>query len=131
MNCQHASKTFLSTLAGRYAANMMRHPSVSVGAPHRFWIDSRPILTDVSLFGRGRGTVQNWPAGSPDVRPTDFYMWGQIKNIVYDIKVDRRDALLQRIHDASGHMNGLRISYSFTFSPKASHDVYPGRRRPF
>ena len=39
-----------------------------------------------------------WPPRSPDLTPMDFYVWGFMKNFVYQTKVDTRDELIQRIH---------------------------------
>lgn len=32
----------------------------------------------------GRGGPIPWPARSPDLTPVDYYVWGQMKNLVYD-----------------------------------------------
>ena len=54
------------------------------GAPSHFglnvrnWLDSKPP-------GRwiGRGGPIEWPARSPDLTPLDFYLWGYLKQKVY------------------------------------------------
>jgi hypothetical protein len=35
----------------------------------------------------GPGGPQNWPPRSPDITPLDFYVWGFMKNIVFERKV--------------------------------------------
>ena len=49
-----------------------------------------------------------WPSiitRSPDVTPLDYCLWGWMKDIVYQIKVNTRDELIVRIMDAAGIIN--------------------------
>lgn len=41
-----------------------------------------------------------WPARSPDLSKLDFYLWGRIKDIVYQTRPNTKDELKQRIRDA-------------------------------
>ena len=43
----------------------------------------------------------HWPARSPDLSPLDYCVWGWMKELVYSVKVETRDALLARISDAA------------------------------
>ena len=45
----------------------------------------------------GRGGTVAWPPRSPDLTPLDYYIWGHIKMLVYETKVDSRAALCDRI----------------------------------
>jgi len=49
----------------------------------------------------GHGGPHNWPAWSPDLSPLDYCVWGWMKELVYSVKVGRRDALLGHILDTT------------------------------
>ena len=55
--------------------------------------------TIVSLGGRGG--PHNWPARSAELSPLDYCVWGWMKELVYNVKVVTRDALLGRILNAA------------------------------
>ena len=38
-----------------------------------------------------------WPPRSPDLTPLDYYIWGHMKTLVYETKVDSRTELRPRI----------------------------------
>lgn len=44
---------------------------------------------------------------SPDLNPLDFYLWGQLKTIVYATPVDRQEDLLPRIQAGCDHIGNL------------------------
>ena len=46
-----------------------------------------------------RGPVE-WPATSPDLTPLDFYLWGHLKAMVYEVEIQNMDHLKERIRDA-------------------------------
>lgn len=48
----------------------------------------------------GRGGPHNWPARSPDLTCVDFFLWGYIKNSVYDVPPTTPDDMKQRIRNA-------------------------------
>lgn len=48
----------------------------------------------------GRGGPIHWPPRSPDHTPLDFCIWGWMKEHVYEVKVNSREALLDRINEA-------------------------------
>lgn len=52
-----------------------------------------------------RGPVQ-WPPRSPDLTPLDFFLWGTIKNIVYESPSNDIDGLKQKIVDACESLRG-------------------------
>lgn len=53
-----------------------------------------------------RGPI-SWPPRSPDLNPLDFYLWGQLKTIVYATPVDRQEDLLPRIQAGCDHIRNL------------------------
>lgn len=48
----------------------------------------------------GRGGPVNWPARSPDLTPLDFYLWAELKRLVYTEEARSVNDLRQRIIDA-------------------------------
>jgi hypothetical protein len=52
----------------------------------------------------GRGGPLAWPPRSPDLIPLDYYLWGQMKALVYETKVDSRVALGRRMFAAAEHI---------------------------
>jgi len=52
----------------------------------------------------GRGGPVAWPPISPDLTPLDYYLWGHVKTLVYEPKVDSRAALRDRIFVAAEHI---------------------------
>lgn len=72
------------------------------GAPAHFSLDVRNYLNQV--YGErwiGRGGPVAWPPRSPDLTPLDFFLWGQMKNLVYDTTVESEEDLVARILAAS------------------------------
>ena len=49
----------------------------------------------------GRGGPVAWPPRSPDLTPLHYYLWGHMKTLVYETKVDSRAALHDRIFAAA------------------------------
>ena len=52
----------------------------------------------------GRGGPIAWPPRSPDLTPFDYYLWGHMKTLVYESKVDSRTELRDRIFAAAEHV---------------------------
>ena len=52
----------------------------------------------------GRGGPVAWPPRSPDLTPLDSYLWGHMKTLVYETKVQSRAALRDRIFAAAEHI---------------------------
>ena len=48
----------------------------------------------------GRGGPTAWPPRSPDLTPLDFFLWGYVKNIVYQVKINSLQHLKARIREA-------------------------------
>lgn len=72
------------------------------GHPAHFSLRVRNFLNE-HFFNRwiGRGGPQAWPPRSPDLTPLDYYLWGDMKRMVYATEVDTREQLRNRIIAAS------------------------------
>ena len=68
------------------------------GCPAHFALRARQVL-DQLFPGRwiGRGGPVQWPARSPDLTPNDFFLWGRIKDIVYQERPTTRQDMQERI----------------------------------
>ena len=80
------------------------------GAPAHF---SRNVVNFLNeRFGRqwiGRGGPVAWPARSPDLNPLDYCFWGWMKDIVYSVRMNTREELVQRIHVAAEFIRGEHV----------------------
>ena len=50
-----------------------------------------------------------WPSRLPDITPLDFFLWGYVKDIVYQTKVRNVAGLKQRIRNAIAIIDGPRL----------------------
>jgi hypothetical protein len=62
----------------------------------------------------GRGGPLAWPPRSPDLTPLDYYLWGHVKALVYETKVDSRAELGRRIFAAAEHIRNHPHSIAST-----------------
>lgn len=72
------------------------------GAPPHWCKEVRSFLDRTfprGWIGRGSNSVP-WPSRSPDLSPCDFYLWGAIKNRVYETRPQNMDDLKSRIKKA-------------------------------
>ncbi|XP_031332785.1 NADH dehydrogenase [ubiquinone] iron-sulfur protein 2, mitochondrial-like [Photinus pyralis] len=53
----------------------------------------------------GRGGPFPWPARSPDLTPLDFFLWGRVKDIVYQQRPTTRENMKERIRNACRLLN--------------------------
>ena len=68
------------------------------GALAHFALDVREYLNNVfpnRWIGRS-GPVQ-WPLSSPDLTPMDFFIWGEMKCLVYETSIDTPEELVARV----------------------------------
>ena len=49
----------------------------------------------------GRGGPVAWPARSPDLTPLDFFLWGCMKEKVYQTEIASREELVAKINEAA------------------------------
>ena len=72
------------------------------GAPVHFALDVREYLNNVfpnRWIGRG-GPVQ-WPPHSPDLTPMDYFIWGEMKCLVYVTPIDTPEELVACVAEAA------------------------------
>ena len=72
------------------------------GAPTHFALDVREYLNNVfpnRCIGSG-GPVQ-WPPRSPDLTPMDFFIWGEMKCLVYETPILTPEELVARVAEAA------------------------------
>jgi hypothetical protein len=80
-------------------------------APPHFSRTAREELT--LQFGEnwiGRGGPIRWPARSPDLTPTDFFLGGTIKERVFRERPTTRDNMRERLIAAFREFNGLNVA---------------------
>ena len=74
------------------------------GAPAHYAIIVKDFLHETlpqRWCGREGGEGwRTWPARSPDLTPLDFFLWGHVKNLVYQVKIQNLAHLKNRITDA-------------------------------
>jgi len=72
------------------------------GAPAHYYRGARQVLED-KFPNRwiGRGGPVAWPARSPDMSPLDFFLWGAMKNMIYETPVESPIELVGRIVTAA------------------------------
>jgi hypothetical protein len=51
-------------------------------------------------IGRGRGHLIQWPPRSPDLTPLDFFLWGYVKERVFQEIPTTREDMMERIQQA-------------------------------
>lgn len=80
------------------------------GAPAHFSQLVRNWLNE-KFPGRwmGRGGPINWPARSPDLNPLDYYLWGNMCNIIYATEIDSPEELQRRIIAATNQIKANRF----------------------
>lgn len=81
------------------------------GAPPHWSISVRTLLNEV-FPGRwiGRGGPLSWPPRSPDITPLDFFLWGYVKDRVYNTAVPNLRILKDRIKDAIATVSNEMLS---------------------
>jgi hypothetical protein len=85
------------------------------GAPPHFCHHLRNHL-DRKLAGRwiSRGGPIAWPPTSPDLTLLDFFLWGYVKNIVYQVEINDSHHLKTRLRDvvAAVTPNMLQVTWN-------------------
>src|SRR5215468_240010 len=87
------------------------------GAPPHFSQVIRQYLDHKFPIRRiGRGGTQNWPPRLPDLNPLDYHVWGYMKAMVYEHKVNTIEELLHRILSAARSINSGAVLCKVTSS---------------
>ena len=83
------------------------------GAPPHYTIRVREFLNEIfPNRWLGRGGPVAWPPRSPDLTPLDCYIWGHMKTLVYETKVDSKAAaqhIKNHPHNSSSANESLLI----------------------
>lgn len=80
------------------------------GCPAHFAVNVRQYLNE--MFPNrwiGRGSLFPWPARSPDLTCLDFYLWGRLKDIVFQTEPTTRENMQERIHNAINSLPRIEI----------------------
>lgn len=77
----------------KYILCMMVHHLILLAMTGNFWTIS--IQTD----GPGEDEVLKWPRGSPDINPSDFFIW-RSKQKVQAVEINFEKQLWNRIQSA-------------------------------
>lgn len=76
------------------------------GAPAHFSVAVRDFLnTRFPNHWIGRAGPIAWPPRSPDCNPCDFFLWGHLKDIVYQTPIENAQVLRQRIEHGFHSIN--------------------------
>lgn len=80
------------------------------GCPAHFSANVRDYL-DNQFPNRwiGRGSLFPWPARSPDLTCLDFYLWGRIKDLVFQTRPTTRENMIARIQEAINSIDFAEI----------------------
>lgn len=92
------------------------------GAPPHFAVNVRKYL-DHQFPNRwiGRGGPIRWAPRSPDLTPLDFYLWGHLKNIIYQSPIKDLNELRTRIESEIQSISKETLSNVFTNVAKRMH----------
>jgi len=76
------------------------------GPPPHYTLHMREYLNEsFPNHWLGLGGPVAWPPRSPDLTPPDYYLWGHMKTLVYETKVNSREELRRRIFSAAEHIH--------------------------
>ncbi|CAH2090775.1 unnamed protein product [Euphydryas editha] len=71
------------------------------GCPAHYRRTVREHLSPFHNRWIGRNGPILWPARSPDLTPIDFYVWGRMKEIIYEVEIVDLEHLTARINQAA------------------------------
>jgi hypothetical protein len=88
-------------------AELLEYVPLAVGTQMWYMHDGAPAHSSLALGDNlnnthyiswiSRGRFTGWPPHSPDLNPSDFYLWGHLKTHVYAAPVDNEQALHHHI----------------------------------
>lgn len=92
------------------------------GCPAHFARNVRELL-DNRFPNRwiGRGSLFSWPPRSPDLTCLDFYLWGRIKDLVYQTRPTNREDLIERIRFAINSISRAEIEAAVASTSRRIH----------
>lgn len=103
------SEKYLQILRGLVAAFLEEVPE-EIRREYWYQLDGAPGHSSRAVYNLlvemfedrwiGNGGPWRWPPRSPDLTPLDFYLWGHIKNQVYDTPVNNVEDLRIRVQTA-------------------------------
>lgn len=73
--------------------------------PHNARIVTNYLNTTFPNSWIGTNGPIKWPARSPDLTPLDFFLWGHLKNVVYEEPIDDMADLVNKIYASCGAIN--------------------------
>lgn len=80
------------------------------GCPAHFSLGVRNFLNEnYPNCWIGRGSLFPWPARSPDLTVLDFYLWGRIKDIVFETRPTTPENMVERIRNAIASISRAEI----------------------
>lgn len=79
----------------------------------------------------GRGSVFPWPPRSPDLTCLDFFLWGRIKDIVYQNPPTTREDMILRIENAVNGISRAEIESAVLSTRGRIHDCIANNGRQF
>ncbi|KAJ8959825.1 hypothetical protein NQ318_011558 [Aromia moschata] len=90
------------------------------GAPPHFARIVREYLHEQfpgRWIGRGNDAPISWPPLSPDLNPCDFFIWGDSKQKVYSVSIEKEEQLWSRIQNADQELQNAetlrRVHFNF------------------
>lgn len=75
------------------------------GAPVHNIAAVREFLNDNYGTWIGRGGTISWPARSPDLNPLDFFLWGHLKQVIYEMGGNSLEELKNKIRTEVENLN--------------------------
>jgi hypothetical protein len=79
----------------------------------------------------GRGSLFPWPARSPDLTCLDFYLWGRLKDLVFQEKPTTRENMKERIRNAIRSLSRAEIEAAVFSTTRRSNKCIENDGRHF
>lgn len=80
------------------------------GCPAHYYRNVRQYLEEQFAHRViGRGSLFPWPARSPDLTCLDFYLWGRLKDLVFQERPTTRENMMVRITNAVRNLSPAEI----------------------
>ncbi|KZC10639.1 hypothetical protein WN55_00391, partial [Dufourea novaeangliae] len=79
---------------------------------HSAWIITQFLNVTFGDRWIGRAGTHKWPARSLDLTPLDFYLWGKLKQQVYNEIPTTKEDMKERIRRVSAAINTTKIQHA-------------------